>query len=805
MKPRFIRFAIVLGFSLTFLATLIFCDVGSAQAGVPTQERLPPYTSQTLPPAPRLAGESVTLDLVGQVGGQVQDVEVEGDYAYLGVGPRVLVFNIADPANFMLVGQTDIFTSNVSAIDVDGEYAYVVAGNLHVLSIADPANPRPVSVLSGIGGADVHVDGDYVYWAEYSLLHVISVADPLAPAEVGTYGGYAMDGLHSSGNYVYVAGSSNLPGHEHEPGLVIISVADKSNPTEVGFHPTAGVPESVSVADGYLYVASTSTLAFMYFDGHLEVFSLSHPVNPTRIGSVTFTQLLQGSSYASDVHVAGEYAYVSAHYAGLVVVSIADKYAPRQVGHVDSPGRAYAVAVGNDYVFLADDGGGMRVVSVSNPVAPTESGRYVPGAAGGVNSVHVAGDHVYLGGGYAGLWSIDASDPKNPAGVGYVPLSGGFDSLDDIYVDGEYVYAADVLNGLKVFSVADPHNPSLVGRADTVMGGSSVYAAGGYAYMATRSDNIAKPKENPSGLYVFSVADPAAPQQVGVYETTGPAHTVFVKDTYAYVGVWPPATLQPGELRVVSVADPARPVSAGFFTSTLLKPYDVQVVDGKAYAATSMGLWPFSLTQPTQPEPLGYGVGEGARKVHVVGDYAYLAGGDVQVISIASPGTPVEVGDYSLGEAKDIYAVPKSATETYLYVANGAGGLVILKAMPLAFQVMPNQLDFMAEMGGANPPPQTLHIAQTSRPLTWTVTMSPTQPWLTVTPLSGTTPVILSVTVDTSGFANSTHFIGTYTATLTLRAGESIPGSPCTVPITLSMVGEIRTVYLPLVIRKSRG
>jgi hypothetical protein len=49
------------------------------------------------------------------------------------------------------------------------------------------------------------------------------------------------------GNYAYVA--------DHKEGLRIISVADKANPTEVGFFDTPGRAVAVHVAGSYAYVA----------------------------------------------------------------------------------------------------------------------------------------------------------------------------------------------------------------------------------------------------------------------------------------------------------------------------------------------------------------------------------------------------------------------------------------------------------------------------------------------------------------------------------------------------------------------
>lgn len=192
--------------------------------------------------------------------------------------------------------------------------------------------------------------------------------------------------------------------------------------------------------------------------------------------------------------------------------------------------------------------------------------------------------------------------------------------------------------------------------------------------MATSNEYLPDPEAHPSGLYVFGVSDPAHPTPLGAYQTTGGARAVAVAGARAYVTVWPPATLEPGRLEVVSVADPLHPASSGYYTSTLLKPYDVQVAGERAYVAATYGLWAFALADPDAPALLGADYGESAKAVHVVGERAYLAREGVSVVSVADPARLTELGAYPLADAEDVYA----AGDT-IYVANGEGGLVVLR------------------------------------------------------------------------------------------------------------------------------
>jgi len=89
-------------------------------------------------------GRSQQVGIVGQIGGGARAVAVQGRYAYLGVGPRLVVVDVADPARPVPLGQTDVLPGVVSGVAVAGGYAYVAAGEggLVVVDVTDPAHPR---------------------------------------------------------------------------------------------------------------------------------------------------------------------------------------------------------------------------------------------------------------------------------------------------------------------------------------------------------------------------------------------------------------------------------------------------------------------------------------------------------------------------------------------------------------------------------------------------------------------------------------------------------------------------------------
>jgi hypothetical protein len=80
--------------------------------------------------------------------------------------------------------------------------------------------------------------------------------------------------------------------------------------------------------------------------------------------------------------------------------------------------------------------------------------------------------------------------------------------------------------------------------------------------------------------------------------------------------------------------------------------------------------------------------------------------------------------------------------------------------------------------------------------IAWTASISPTVGWLDVTPISGTTPAIITATVDASGF--STLIVETQ---IIVDGGDEVLDSPQTIPVKLVVAEEIYDVHLPVIFK----
>ncbi|HXH11237.1 MAG TPA: hypothetical protein VNP04_15935, partial [Alphaproteobacteria bacterium] len=114
---------------------------------------------------------------------------------------------------------------------------------------------------------------------------------------------------------------------------------------------------------------------------------------------------------------------------------------------------------------------------------------------------------------------------------------------------------------------------------------------------------------------------------------------------------------------------------------------------------------------------------------------------------------------------------------------------------PPAVEASPASLSFSSLENGADPASQSLSITNTSLgTLSWTASLN--QPWLSVSPASGTTPGTITVSVTTSGLA-----AGTYNGTITVTSPEA-SNSPLLIPVSLRIISlsDIRVLTVAVLV-----
>jgi hypothetical protein len=325
---------------------------------------------------------------------------------------------------------------------------------------------------------------------------------------------------------------------------------------------------------------------------------------------------------------------------------------------------------------------------------------------GSVDAIFSQDDTLYLNVGPT-LAILKLADPRLPELAGAVELP--VKSVSDIDVAAGYAYVAADEAGLRIVDVSNPshltevgvYQPPLAGFASWPGPTRSGPETPGYLYaQGARSVVVKTAPEGPiyayvaaqgAGLRIVDVSNPAAPHEVGFYETPSDAIGVAVANGYAYV-----AAFEAG-LRVIDISQPAAPKEVaslirpdeGWFlgvTATdryvyiaeglcneyigchgFVKSIDVSnsaaltvvshqamgapvtniVMAGQYAYAVGWGLWPIDLTDPAQPVfyfpnlSYGYNWVKNATAAH---SYLYLAAGmsGLRLVDVSDPAIPVK-------------------------------------------------------------------------------------------------------------------------------------------------------------------
>lgn len=304
---------------------------------------------------------------------------------------------------------------------------------------------------------------------------------------------------------------------------------------------------------------------------------------------------------------------------------------------IGQTGGTIAAVAANEELALIGEGPRLAVVDLADPAAPVVIGR-TPPFLDVIQVVATDGAIALAAGRDGGLHVIDLADPAAPVAIGFLPTS---DSVREIALDGRRAIVAAGYAGLLLVDLADPAAPAVAGSLYVGETAWAVAVSGDYAYVASGG-----------ALRVVEISDPAAPVEVGAYRPARGVWDVATDGHYAYVaGGW-------DGLLLVDVSRPDRPIEVGQFHPAGAIA-DAVIVDGfYAYVVTTFtgpdsrgGVQIVNIANPTAPFEVGTLITSpeapvSTRSLALAGDRPLLAlaDGDLRLIDITDRAAPVESG-----------------------------------------------------------------------------------------------------------------------------------------------------------------
>lgn len=295
----------------------------------------------------------------------VNDILVQGNYAYISGNNRVTIVDISNPLSPGVV--SSISYDSAYMMDMQGIYLYVTNRdhNVAFIDVSDPTLPVLArEYLIGtyplaMGSFDVIVRGSYLYILyetetyTYIYLRILDIStDPpteKSTIEIRRY----MNTLYRpdlcmaiKGNYLYIITGA----HDVACYLTIVDVTDPSLPVvknNINIESTIKT-RSICVQGNYLYLAGYTLTA-----GKMAIYDITNPTNPTLKGSWETTNIIR------DMVVYGNYAYLV----------------------------NYSSASGNGTVFIVD---------ISNSNSPTYRKSITSTDLNGASVIDVQGNYIYV-------------------------------------------------------------------------------------------------------------------------------------------------------------------------------------------------------------------------------------------------------------------------------------------------------------------------------------------------------------------------------------------------------------------------
>lgn len=252
-------------------------------------------------------------------------------------------------------------------------------------------------------------------------LQIVDISNPESTFVIGEYvADRDVGGVAVRDTFAYIALASSTSG-----GLVILNIADPTNPVFVGQDPSIYAYDVAAPPNDTMYVYIAASYWFQVEDVH------TFPQYPS------FARRFSTPGNVRHVFMADSMAYLACEQMGMHIINLAKPDTLAHVGWVDTPSNARYVYSLNNHVYVADGRAGMIIIDVSNAEDPIVIAQYdTPEYA---NAVFVSYNKAYVADGDGGLQVIDVSDPSRPEFYGSVETS----YANGVYVRNDTIYIAD--------------------------------------------------------------------------------------------------------------------------------------------------------------------------------------------------------------------------------------------------------------------------------------------------------------------------------------------------------------------------
>ncbi|MBK8167172.1 MAG: T9SS type A sorting domain-containing protein [bacterium] len=475
--------------------------------------------------------------------GGPSDLAVRDGWVYAMIGGELVVVDARLPVRPRIAARLALPAAGWGGgrLDLSGDVAYCMVGDLFVVDITDPARPALGRRVGGLWGRDVAAADGRLYVAGHYGLCVLDATDPRAPVLLEVDEG----GLsYSEGTFVQVV-----------DGYVILGVRGNGYTCREtrGDHVAPGwwfihglCPMAVARHGTNLYAAGGSIGRYVPYDGSAHWFD---------------EDLVDR---CVDVEIAGDLMVVTSTSAGLVTYDLAVGPEPVRLATVAAAPPLGELAVAGDRAYAASGFSGLQMLDVSQPQCPRRLGAYADGFDVPARDRFLASfvrprENLVLLGSVTGLRIVDATDGLAPRLVRDVRLTPGghpLNALQALVVDGGWLvmcadYVDDSYTPRSLYLLVQPTADGDVAVSEVTWPADIPH--GRYA----GDGHLSYVVDGAQGLVIFRVTADGGFARLGSVPLGDVAcRSLTVADGFAYLATW-------DEVLVVDVRDPGQPYLRG--------------------------------------------------------------------------------------------------------------------------------------------------------------------------------------------------------------------------------------------------
>lgn len=580
--------------------------------------------------------------------GWVNQIELSNQYALVGAGASLLVFDIQDAANPKLVSTLD-FPDHVNQIQTRDRCVFITTySRFYIVSLANPRSPRIAYTFATNSTIySVCIQDSLFFFAAEDLF----ITRWLPSGELSAVAKYS----HSSYiTQVAVRGDRAIIGideHHHADGrLQLLDIKDVSAPRllwdEFGL-----VPNQISIVDSLALVARLGGIAV-------------YKINSQSLKKSGQTTNLSVVSFIADQKTL----YLAAGHAGVVVLDFVNINDLKKSGAFSTIGSVQDLEVRKGIVYLADHSGGLQILDVRDWDKPKLLSQFdrtlvsidLWATRSNLYNRALFADKNYPYYSRKDFQILDNQNPLLPSLLSKtaLPLSTGAMFIKDRFA--YFTVSSESESGVAIYDIANAKSPRRIGLITSPGNNEAVFVQKNLLFLASQ------------GLRIFDISNLSAPRFIAEFSVPGTSTDgIFVMNDLVFL--WGFSQLYILTIRNLPQLELINEIKIGI-ANIAISPDTIAFI-----ARGDRGLDVWDLSQPKNPTVLAkYADGDPVNDVDLNKNFLFLAGDRFcRVLDISNPRHPNRLARSETTIAAS--QVRYLESHSLVYLAGYSLGMLILK------------------------------------------------------------------------------------------------------------------------------